>query len=186
MAATSFDFFLTRPYGSLAIKSSDDVVTTVLLVAVGFAVGQIASARREARVDSQAGTDEVAGLYRVAGLTADGLPTGQVVDAVETEVATVLRLATCRLERLPVEPALPELEPTGRIDAPYVFEGDGFALPAEGFTIALRVDDRPVGWLVCQPADGTVGISRDRRRTALVLADHLALTLAARTGSDAA
>lgn len=184
VAAVSFDFFLTRPYGSLAIKSHDDIVTTVLLLAVGVAVGQIAADRREARAAGRAGADEVAGIYRVAGLTADGVATDQVVRAVEEEVAGVLRLRDCHLEALPLDPPLPELEPSGRIEAPYVFEGEGFTLPADGFTIALRTDDRRVGWLVCRPADGTVGISRDRRRTALVLADHLALTLAARSGSD--
>lgn len=184
VAAAGFDFFLTRPYGSLAITSSDDVVTATLLVVVGLAVGTIASSRREAKVASQAGTEEVAGLYRVAGLTADGADTATVVRAVEEEVASVLHLRACHFEQLPVDPPVPVLEPSGRVDAPYVFEGDGFALPADGVAVAVREGDHALGWLVGVPADATAGVSRDRRRTALVLADHLALTLAARTPSD--
>lgn len=186
VAAAGFDVFLTRPYGSLAIKSSDDVVTTVLLVLVGLAVGTIAADRREARAHGRAGTEEVAGLYRVAGLTADGADLATVVHAVEEEVASVLHLRDCRFERLPADPPVPVLEPSGRVDAPYVFEGDGFALPADGVALAVRQGDRALGWLVGRPADDARGVSRDRRRTALVLADHLALTLAARTGSDVA
>ncbi len=182
-AAAGFDFFLTYPYNSLAIKSSDDVVTTFLLVLVGLAVGSIAVAGREARDHGRAGTREVAGLYRVTRLSAEGADTAEVIQAVEDEMAAILHLSECRFERLPVDPPLPALELSGRVDAPYVFEGDGFALPADGVIVAVREGDHTLGWLVCRPNAGAPGVSRDRRRTALVLADHLALTLAARTSS---
>ena len=186
VAAVAFDFFLTRPFQSLIINSTDDVVASVLLLAVGLAVGQIAASRQEAKVAGQAGADEVAGLYRVAGMTADGAGTDEVIEeAVQAEVASVLRLRECRFQRLPLDPPLPELEPTGRMHAPYVFEGDGFALPGEGVTIAVRDGSRMHGWLVCTPVAAGLGISRDRRRTALILADHLALTFAARAGRAA-
>ena len=55
-AALSFNFFHTVPYLTLEIDSADDVETTLLLLAVGLAVGQLASyppppaeARRECR-----------------------------------------------------------------------------------------------------------------------------------------
>ncbi|WP_426571518.1 DUF4118 domain-containing protein [Aquihabitans sp. McL0605] len=185
LAAASFDFFLVRPYGSLAIKNRDDVIATGLMLVVGLAVGQIASRGHEARAASQAGTDEVAGVYRVAGISADGADITTVIAAVEREVAQVLRLDECRFEALPPLEPLPELDPDGRVDAPYVHMGDGFVLPAQGVVIALRHGGVQRGWLVCRPAPGTVGISRDRRRTALVLADHLALALAAEPGPDA-
>ena len=82
-AAAGFDFFLTYPYNSLAIKSSDDVVTTILLVIVGLAVGTMAIAGREARDQSRAGTREVAGLYRVTRLIGEGATTDTVIHAVE-------------------------------------------------------------------------------------------------------
>src|SRR3954471_21619890 len=43
VAAASFYFFHTRPYGSLKIADSSDLLTTVLLLAVGLAVGEIAA-----------------------------------------------------------------------------------------------------------------------------------------------
>ena len=45
-AALSFNFFHTMPYLTLEINSRDDVETTLLLLAVGLAVGQLASYRR--------------------------------------------------------------------------------------------------------------------------------------------
>ena len=42
-AALSFNFFHTVPYLTLEIDSADDVETTLLLLAVGLAVGQLAS-----------------------------------------------------------------------------------------------------------------------------------------------
>ena len=35
VSAMSYDFFLTRPYGSLKIDDAEDIVATVLLLAVG-------------------------------------------------------------------------------------------------------------------------------------------------------
>jgi K+-sensing histidine kinase KdpD len=176
-AAVSFDFFLTKPYGSLAIKSYEDVMTTVLLFVVGVSVGQFANSRWRDRDLKQAGADEVAGLYRVATLTADGAGLLEVLEGVQREVADVLHLETCRYEVEPEDRSLPAMEPSGRIDAPYVHLGDGFALPRSGFTIPVRASGRTVGALVCTPARPEVGVSIDRRHTAVILADHLGLAL---------
>src|SRR5439155_1372048 len=42
VAAMSFDFLHTRPYGSLKIADGKDILTLVLLVAVGMIIGEIA------------------------------------------------------------------------------------------------------------------------------------------------
>lgn len=177
-AALSFDFFLTKPYGSLAIKSYEDIITTVLLFIVGITVGQFANARWRDRDQKRAGADEVAGLYRVATLTADGAGLLAVLEGVQREVADVLQLEACRYEVEPEDATLPEMDPTGRIDAPYVHLGDGFVLPPDGFTIPVRANGQNFGSLVCRPVRHAVGVSGDRRRTAIVLADHLGLALA--------
>ena len=145
---------------------------------VGITVGQFANARWRDRTERQAGKDEVAGLYRIATLTADGADLLSVVEGVQREVANVLYLASCRYEVDPSDRGLPEMEPTGRVDAPYVHLEHGFALPRAGFTIPVRANGRSLGALVCEPATPEVGVSIDRRHTAIVLADHLALALA--------
>lgn len=178
VAAASFDVFHTRPYGSLAIKGHDDVLTTVGLVLLGLVIGQLASSRQEGWALQRRAQAEVDGLYRVAGLTAEGAPLRTVVAAVEAEVAGTLGLVECRFRSGADPSVLVELAPDGRVEAPYRFEGDGFLLPDEGVVLAVRQGDEVLGWLEGRPGDRR-GVSRDRRRVALVLADHLALRLAA-------
>jgi hypothetical protein len=178
MAAIAFDFFLTQPYQSLAIKSADDVITTLLLVVIGATVGVIATTRREAKAEGHDGHEEIQSLYRIATATAAGADPSEIVSATETEVAAVLHLVDCRYDEAMPDTPLPELQPSGRIDAPYVFAHDGFTLPAEGVAIAVRGGGHTYGWLHGRPSDPARGISGDRRRSALVLADHLGLVLA--------
>lgn len=68
-------------------------------------------------------------------------------------MAKVLHLGGCRFDVLPHDPPLPELQPSGSVDAPYVYLGEGFVLPADGLTIAVRSPGAVHGWLTCRPAD---------------------------------
>ncbi|MCU1370079.1 MAG: hypothetical protein JWO77_1273 [Ilumatobacteraceae bacterium] len=182
--ALGFDYFLTRPYDSLAIKDGSEIITTILLLVVGLAVGQIVLERVRAERGKQDGVDEVGGLHRVSRLVADGAPVGDVVAAVETEVAKVLLVPGCAYSLLPPELPHPSMEETGRVDATYVHVEDGFALPPEGIVIPVRGAGAVTGWLVCEPPAHLVGVSPDRRRTALVLASFLGAALT-RTGAHA-
>ena len=72
-AAASFDFFHTRPYNSLKMTDGNDIVTTVLLLVVGLAVGEIA-VRGRTRPDGPGRRTASAAAYRSdhrAGLVRD-------------------------------------------------------------------------------------------------------------------
>jgi len=176
--ALGFDFFLTEPYGSLAIKDGSEIVTTILLFIVGVAVGQIVGERMQAERGKQAGADEVAGLHRVGRLVATDEPLATVISAVEHEVAAVLLVPGSEFSLLPPDQAGPTMDQTGRVDAPYVHIEDGFTLPSDGVVIPVSHGGSTVGWLTCDPPDRLVGVSPDRRRTAIVLADLLGAALA--------
>lgn len=176
--ALGFDFFLTKPYNSLAIKDGSEIITTILLFVVGIAVGQIVGERARAERGKQDGVDEVGGLHRVARLVSSGAPLTDVVASVEVEVAKVLLVPACTFSLLPPDDPHPSMDETGRIDAAYVHVDDGFALPPEGITVPVRGAGAALGWLVCEPPDRLVGVAPDRRRTALILADLLGATLA--------
>src|SRR5438094_707327 len=53
ISAMSYDFFLTRPYGSLKIDELEDIVATVLLLAVGLIVAIAISDRLGAVVAAE-------------------------------------------------------------------------------------------------------------------------------------
>ena len=58
-SALSFDFFLTRPYYSFRITNHQDLITELLLLVVGVAVGELAARGRKppARGHRQQGDD---------------------------------------------------------------------------------------------------------------------------------
>ena len=176
-AAVSFDFFLTRPYQSLAIKSGEDVLTTVLLLAAGLAVGQLARSRSDARSTARASHDQVSSLHRMAAATSGSDAMAALISTAEAELVQVLRLERCTFTLLPPEPARPELDVTGRMPGKLVHLGDGFALPPEGLVLPARHGGSIVGWLVCEPPRRPVGVSLDRRRAALVIAAQLGAAL---------
>ena len=64
VSAISYDFFLTRPYGSLKIDDAEDIVATVLLLVVGLIVGEVVVWAHRGYRKSERGSDEVARLHR--------------------------------------------------------------------------------------------------------------------------
>jgi K+-sensing histidine kinase KdpD len=86
VAALSFDFFHTRPYLSLKIENTTDVLVTVLLCVVGLIVGT-----------HQQGDDRRA-LARVLGVARRGRP-AEIELAVRRELVALLGLEQCWFTR---------------------------------------------------------------------------------------
>ena len=70
-SAASFDFLLTRPYGSFRISRPGDITTEVLFVAVGLLVGELAARGRQHQRAAVRGHMEISRLHdlgqRIAG-----------------------------------------------------------------------------------------------------------------------
>lgn len=179
VSAMSFDFFLTRPYGSLKIDDTDDIVTTVLLLAVGVIVGEIVVWAHRGYRQSRRGRDEIARLHRVAEQVASGARADDVLASVRTELSLLLSLRDCQFEQPPFGVPLPRLERNGSIDAPRKrFVRGEFALPAEGAEIPVLGRGRQLGRLVLVP-EPDVGVSIEERVVAIALSDQLGAVLAA-------
>jgi hypothetical protein len=58
------------------------------------------------------------------------------------------------------------------------YRDGGFELPREGVALAVHLGDQLFGHLVCSPVPD-VGVTSNERHVAIVLADQLALVLAA-------
>ena len=178
VGAISFDFFLTQPYFTLAISSEEDVVTTLVLLAVGLAVGQLALAHRREVAAVAVGRAELASLFRVSRLAAEGGTADDVELAVRSELLTVLVLAECRFGT-ESELDRPILGPGGALTGSFIrYERGENALPDEGIAIAVEAAGHQFGYLLCTPVPG-VGVSIERRRVAVALAAQLALARAA-------
>src|ERR1019366_9906802 len=85
-SALAFDFFLTRPYNSLRITSHQDLITELLLLVVGLAVGELAARGRSHRLTASDRLDELALLHKVTELTATGQESHVVI---QTAVAAL-------------------------------------------------------------------------------------------------
>src|SRR3989440_1170502 len=95
ISAMSYDFFLTRPYGSLKIDELEDIVATVLLLAVGVIVGEVVVWAHRGHRQKKRGQDEITRLHRVAEQVAAGAPAPDRLGAVRAEVTHPLSLPAC-------------------------------------------------------------------------------------------
>ena len=180
-AALSFNFFHTMPYLTLEIDSADDVETTLLLLAVGLAVGQLASYRRHPVRTGESMSDEVRRIHRVATVAEPGRHTSaDMIMAAQHELTELLRLQTCQFEAFPFAQPLPRLERSGVVAVmEYLGPEGGFALPAEGAELPVFGRGNVLGRFVLVPQPDTT-VSLEQRVVAVAIADQVGAALADR------
>jgi hypothetical protein len=173
LAATiAYNFFLTRPYHSLRINSAHDIVTVVLLGALGVIVSEAGAWRRREHSTAvvrlhAAGALEAVGAKLAAGATADEIWTD-----VRAALIDLLHLTDCRLEKVPAEVTIPR---SGSLVGPKMQWGpDGFWLPESGASLPVEYHGRTLGHIRLIP-EGTRGTSYVARQAAVALADLYAV-----------
>ncbi len=173
----AFDFFHTEPFLSLTIASTDDLVTTILLLPIGLLVGTVAARARAARREVDASHDQMHRVHRLAEMAARGEDPAVVLDLAQHDLIDLLDLSGCRFEALPYETDLPILERSGTLLTDrHRYTLDGFELPADGVALPVLARGRPVGRFVLVPTPGT-GVSLERRIVAVALADQAGAAL---------
>jgi hypothetical protein len=177
-AALSFNFFHTVPYLTLEIDSRDDVETTILLLAVGLAVGQLASYRRHPRRAGEAASEEIRRIHRVATFGEPGRHTSaEMIMAAQTELTELLELRNCQFEAFPFTRSLPRLERSGVLSV-MEYHGHGFALPADGVELPVLGRGNVLGRFVLVPNPHTT-VTIEQRVVAVAIADQVGAALAA-------
>jgi K+-sensing histidine kinase KdpD len=173
-----FDFFLTAPFRQLAIKGSDDVEATVLLVLIGLAVTEIAlwGHRQQARAARRSGYLE--GVLGAARLVSDGdTPASALVDVVARQIIDVLGVDDCRFEPGPVPDArVAVLRHDGTVTrGDHTVDVDRVGLPSNDY-IAIPVcrGARAVGHFLVTAVSHVSYPSSEQRRVAVLLADQVA------------
>lgn len=169
-SAVAFDVFFTRPYGSFVIHGRDDVETTVLLVVVGLAVGELVVRMYRSRMHALQKQHELERIQRLAELGAGGEPPGRLIRTVEAELTQLLDLDACWFERPPFVATLPVLA-HGRVRV----GGDGASVQPRRLELPVWGDGRQIGRFVLDLPYDTVGmlIPGDDRAIAIALADRL-------------
>jgi hypothetical protein len=167
ISAMSYDFFLTRPYGSLKIDEVEDIVAEVVVWA------------HRGHRQKKRGQDEITRLHRVAEQVAAGASAQDVLESVRAELTDLLSLRACTFEQPPFGTPLPRLGRNGSIDIPRrrIVRGE-FTLPAEGVEIPVLGRGRQVGRLVLEP-EPDVGVSLEERIVAIAISDQLGAAVAA-------
>lgn len=185
VTTASYDFFLTKPYLSMQIESTDDVETTIILLVIGLVVGQIGIVARRRRQAAQRGSDDIARLHRVAELAASGASVDELTAAVCAELEDLLGLESCTFERAPFGFPLARLERGGAVtgSSEHRFVAGAFALPGEGVEIPVLGRGAQVGRLVLEPGEAPArGVTVEQRIVAIALSDQLGAAMAPADG----
>jgi hypothetical protein len=174
VAAVAFDFFLTVPYGSFAIDSSDDITTAALLVVAGAIAGELVERARRSQADAAARRSEVEQIHRRAELAAGGEPPARLIARTGEELTAVLGLIDVRYERGPAPTTMAILTHRGA-------SVPGGPSPSGPETVALpvRAHGRDLGHFELVFPEPTVGmgVPVDERHTAIAMADQLGMAL---------
>jgi Domain of unknown function (DUF4118) len=97
-AAVWFDFFLTTPYERFTITRHTDIETTVLILAVGAAVTEIAVRGRQYHADAARRAGYLDGMNAAARAVATGTEPQAVIAQVCGQLTRLLSLAACRYQ----------------------------------------------------------------------------------------
>jgi hypothetical protein len=178
VAAASFDFILTRPYGSFRISRSADITTEVLFVAVGLLVGELAARGRRDRLAAALGRQEIARLHDLSQRIAEGEEPDFVLIAVAGELRELLSLQDCRFvrEQPSGKGAWIAGDGTVRLN-PLRWPAGAVGLPTQHVELPVRGGGRVVGTFILTPTPATP-ISHEKCVVAVALADQLGASMA--------
>lgn len=181
-AAIWFDFFFAKPYETLTITRRPDIETTILLVAVGVAVTELAVRGRRQRVLARTEASYLDAISSTAALLSTGASVNAVAEHVSGHLTALLELRGCRFEQGRYG-GMPRLDEDGRIRSVRgEWDIDQFGMPDVGVELLCRSGGLAAGRFVLLPTPG-VTPPLVVRRISSVLAAQVAAT---RAGQDRA
>jgi K+-sensing histidine kinase KdpD len=189
-AALAFDYFLTIPYESFRITNHQDLISEILLIVVGLAVGQLAVRGRQHREAASRSSQHVAQLHAVTELTATGQDPAFVVASAARELRDLLTLRESRFTREDSGSAAARVTPDGDVViGNETWSTDALGLPTRGVDLPVRSGGWLLGHFLLTPTPG-VPVSAEKLRVAVAIADQVGAALAAEeprptTGPDA-
>jgi hypothetical protein len=173
-AAASFDFFLTVPYHSLAIKNRDDAVLNVILLLVGLSVTEIALWGRRQQTSALRREGYLDGLVHLLELPSQTTTDerGRAIAAAITHV-----LGADRTEWVTGEPGATDaiLDRDAEVHAgSTILPVSRVGLPTESYTaIVLHHPFGPPGYFRVTASTHLVRPGREQLKVAVLLAEQM-------------
>ncbi|GAB4057512.1 DUF4118 domain-containing protein [Catellatospora paridis] len=176
-AAVWFDFFFTLPYQTFAITKRADLVTTVLLLAVGLAVSQLAAYARRLQVITITDAGYLNRIHDTAKLAQTAASPREVIEHVKGQLIELLNLRDCRFEHGTLIGRPPRLEPDGSIVGPHgQWDVDRLGLPDQDIELRTFHNGAYYGRFLMRPGPGPAP-PLQARLVAVTLADQVSATL---------
>ena len=188
VAALSFNFWHTQPYGTLRVADSQDIERIVLLFIVGVIVGELTLVRERLREDVRERQQLIEGLVRLTELVAQGADADAVWAEVRSALCQGLSAEDVRFEPFGTEaPPLPRITVARPVPRRAIqrFRESGFELPPEGAEMVVQYGGDVLGRLVVVPVR-KVGVRILERQVAVAIADLFAASVAAHRDGDTA
>jgi K+-sensing histidine kinase KdpD len=178
VAAASFDFLLTRPYGSFRISQQADITTEILFIVVGLLVGDLAARGRRHQLAAARGRLEISRIHDLGERIADGEDPEFVLIAVASELRQLLSLQDCRFVREQPSGKGAWIANDGTVHLnPLRWPSATAGLPTKQVELPVRGGGRVLGTFLLTPTPVTP-ISQEQCLVAVALADQLGATMA--------
>ncbi len=178
VSGLSFDFFLTRPYNSFRITRHQDLITELLLLVVGLAVGELAARGRRHRTAAGEGRHQLTLLHSVTELAATGQDPDVVVASASHELQDLLQLRDCRFSWHDPKGATARVTPGGDlVVGDETWSTEDLGLPTRTVDLPVRSGGWLLGHFLLTPTPG-VPVSHERLLVAVTIADQVGAALA--------
>jgi hypothetical protein len=178
-SALWFDFFWTQPYQQFTITDQADTETTVLLVALGIAVTEIALWGRRQQAGASRREGYLKGVLDAAAAVASGQSPPVLVDHVARQLIDLLNLDACRFDGSSGGEH-PRLNPDGTVTAGgRQVDVVRVGLPTEDeIELPIQYAGRPYGRYLLTASTRVIRPDLERRQVAVALADQVGAALA--------
>lgn len=178
-SAVWFDFFLTVPYDSFTINSSNDVEQAGLLLVIGIAVTQIAIWGRRQQANASRRRGYLDGVITTSQAVAAGASADDLIEQVRAELTAVLGIDGAKFIAGSKQTQAPRLNPDGSVTrGSHVIrvERDGLPTNAE-IELTVQHAGEPRGRFLLTAATRIARPDLEQRLVAVALADQVGAAL---------
>jgi K+-sensing histidine kinase KdpD len=178
-SAVWFDFFLTVPYNTFTINSSDDVELTVLLVLIGAAVTEIAIWGRRQQAKASRHRGYLDGVITTSQAVAAGGSTDDLIEQVRAELTAVLGIDGAKFIAGDKQTRAPRLNADGSVtrgSQVLKVERDGLPTNSE-IELAVQHAGETRGRFLLTAAARIARPDLEQRLVAIALADQVGAAL---------